>query len=76
MNKGENYPNFGKIHTPETLAKISLANSKKVYVYTKDPVSNQITIVSELCYNARGVPPPFQSKYIRYYLLLTQKSNS
>lgn len=42
--KGENHPNFGKSLSEGTKDKISKALSKKVYLYSFDPVSNEITL--------------------------------
>jgi len=41
---GENHPMFGKNHTIETREKISQTKSIKVYLYTKDPISLEITL--------------------------------
>lgn len=39
-----NHPMNNKNHTPGTLTKISLAKTKKVFVYSKDFVSNEIIL--------------------------------
>jgi len=47
MNKaktGENYPNFGKFLSEETKTKISKALIKKVFVYSLDPISNEMIL--------------------------------
>jgi group I intron endonuclease len=41
---GANHPFFGKSHSLEALDKISLANSKNLFVYTKDPDSNEMIL--------------------------------
>jgi group I intron endonuclease len=41
---GENHPMFGRTHSIETLAKMSLAKNKRVYIYTKDSVSNELIL--------------------------------
>jgi hypothetical protein len=35
---------FGQNHTPDSLMKISLAKSKKVFIYTKDSILNEIIL--------------------------------
>jgi len=41
---GENSPLYGIVRTEEHKTLISLANSKKVYVYTSDSLSNETTL--------------------------------
>jgi group I intron endonuclease len=41
---GENNPMFGKTHSTETKVKMSEAKIKKVFVYSKDSVSNELIL--------------------------------
>jgi hypothetical protein len=41
---GENHPNFGKSLSEETKTKISKTLIKKVFVYSFDPISNEIIL--------------------------------
>ena len=44
LAKTDENPMFGQNHTPDSLMKISLAKSKKVFIYTKDSILNEIIL--------------------------------
>jgi len=49
-NSGVNHPNFGRNRSEETKLKMSLAKSKKVFVYSFDSLSNETTL--HKCFNS------------------------